>query len=140
MKAVLRAFPIDEEQPKAVFAPQDVDDVSREIEIGRDVPDKRPLGYRHGVRFSPPGELPVAVVRRCMALEKGRLAFGRSRLRVGPVRAQGVPAILIASSMTVLAVGLARAFDRIAPVLPETFRELRKLLADSRDAKALPNR
>ncbi len=75
-----------------------------------------------------------------MALEKGRLAFGRSRLRVGPVRAQGVPAILIASSMTVLAVGLARAFDRIAPVLPETFRELRKLLADSRDAKALPNR
>ena len=65
--------------------------------------------------------------------------LGRSRLRVGKIRAQGVPAILLAASMIVLAAGLAKAFDRIAPVLPETFRELRKLLADSRDHKALPN-
>ena len=74
-----------------------------------------------------------------MAFEKRRFKMGRSRLRVGPIRTDGIPAILVASSLIVVAAGIAKAFDRIAPVLPETFRELRKLLADSRDHKALPN-
>jgi hypothetical protein len=48
-----------------------------------------------------------------------------SRIRVGRVRARGVPAILIGVSCVVVAVGVARAVQTAAPALPDAFREAR---------------
>jgi hypothetical protein len=60
-----------------------------------------------------------------------------SRLRIGRVRAMGVPAILIGVAGIVLATGVARSFRTIAPMLPETIRELKSLVDAGRDARTL---
>jgi hypothetical protein len=45
------------------------------------------------------------------------------RIEIGPIRAQGPPAILVAVTGVVLASGVAAALARSAPQLPETLRE-----------------
>jgi len=57
-----------------------------------------------------------------------------SKLRIGSVRAQGVPAILLGSAAIVLAAGSMRALIQGAPALPESLRELRQLLDSTRSA------
>jgi len=44
-------------------------------------------------------------------------------IEVGPIRARGVPAILIAVTGIVVASGIAAALIRSVPQLPETLRE-----------------
>ena len=67
---------------------------------------------------------------------KGLAKVQRSfALRIGPIRATGVPAILLGSAAIVLAAGVARALSRAGAALPETLREangLAKTLHDSR--------
>ncbi len=46
--------------------------------------------------------------------------FGSYTLSLGPVRAQGVPAVLIAASGVIIAGGIATALARSANRLPET--------------------
>jgi hypothetical protein len=48
-------------------------------------------------------------------------------LEIGPLRAQGVPAVLVAVTGVVLAGGVARALTRSSDRLPETLREARAL-------------
>jgi hypothetical protein len=60
-----------------------------------------------------------------------------SRLRVGKVRAMGVPAILMGVAGIILAAGVSRSFRTIAPMLPETLRELKSLVDAGRDARTL---
>lgn len=60
-----------------------------------------------------------------------------SRLRVGRVRAMGVPAILMGVAGIIVATGVAKSFRTIAPMLPETIRELKSLLEAGRDARSL---
>lgn len=54
--------------------------------------------------------------------------FKSFRLHAGGLEAEGVPAVILAWAGIVLAVGLVRALDRNAPVLPEAFREAKGLL------------
>lgn len=49
----------------------------------------------------------------------------------------GVPAILIGVAGVIMAAGLARSFRTIAPMLPETLRELKSLVDAGRDARTL---
>lgn len=49
------------------------------------------------------------------------------KLEVGPLKAQGVPAVLVAVTGVVLAGGIARALSQGADRLPETLREARGL-------------
>ena len=44
-------------------------------------------------------------------------------IQVGPIRARGVPAVLIAATGIVIASGIAAALVRSVPQLPETLRE-----------------
>jgi hypothetical protein len=60
-----------------------------------------------------------------------------SRLRVGPLRAMGVPAILIGVAGIILAAGASRSMGTIAPMLPETLRELKTLIDAGRDTRTL---
>jgi hypothetical protein len=60
-----------------------------------------------------------------------------SRLRVGRVRASGVPAILFGVSTVILAAGISRSLGALAPMLPETIRELKGLVETRRDARPL---
>jgi len=60
-----------------------------------------------------------------------------SRLRIGQVRAMGVPAIMIGVAGIILAAGTARSLGTIAPMLPETLRELKALIDAGREARAL---
>jgi hypothetical protein len=60
-----------------------------------------------------------------------------SRLRFGDVRAMGVPAILIGVAGIILAAGVSRSMGTIAPMLPETLRELKSLVEAGRDARKL---
>jgi hypothetical protein len=60
-----------------------------------------------------------------------------SRLRIGRVRATGVPAILLGVAGVILAAGASRSLGTIAPMLPETLRELKSLVDARRDAKPL---
>ena len=60
-----------------------------------------------------------------------------SRLRFGGVRAMGVPEILLGAAGIVLAAGFSRSFRTIAPMLPETLRELKSLIDAGRDARTL---
>jgi hypothetical protein len=48
-------------------------------------------------------------------------------IEIGPVRARGVPAILLGVTGIVLASGVTAALARGAPRLPETLGEARKL-------------
>jgi hypothetical protein len=60
-----------------------------------------------------------------------------SRLRVGRFRAVGVPAILIGVAGIILAAGVSRSMGTVAPMLPETLRELKALVDAGRDARTL---
>ncbi len=60
-----------------------------------------------------------------------------SKLRLGKLRAQGLPAILFGVAGIVLAAGAMRALQAGAPNLPETIRELRQLVESNRRSKPL---
>jgi hypothetical protein len=60
-----------------------------------------------------------------------------SKLRLGSLRAQGVPAILLGVAGIVLAAGAMRALQAGAPNLPDTIRELRQLIESNRRSKPL---
>jgi hypothetical protein len=60
-----------------------------------------------------------------------------SRLRFGGVRAMGIPAILIGVAGIILAAGVSRSMGTIAPMLPETLRELKSLIDAGRDTRTL---
>ena len=60
-----------------------------------------------------------------------------SRLRFAGVRAMGVPAILIGVAGIILAAGVSRSMGTIAPMLPETLREMKGLIEAGRDARKL---
>jgi len=60
-----------------------------------------------------------------------------SKLRIGNLRAQGVPAILLGVAGIVLAAGAMRALQAGAPNLPETIREIRQLIESNRRSKPL---
>lgn len=53
-------------------------------------------------------------------------------LEVGPLRAQGVPAVLVGVTGVVLAAGVARALMQSSDRLPETLREARSLASAMR--------
>lgn len=82
---------------------------------------------------------------RCMASSKvlRELFRGLARasktfhLRVGPIEASGVPAILVAVTGVVLAGGIAHTLARNADRLPETLKEARGLAESLRERKAL---
>jgi hypothetical protein len=71
-----------------------------------------------------------------MEFDSARL-MRASRLRVGNMRAMGVPAILIGVAGVIVAAGISRSFRTIAPMLPETLRELKSLVDAGRDARTL---
>ncbi len=48
-------------------------------------------------------------------------------LEVGPLRAQGVPAVLVGMTGVILAAGVARSLMQSSDRLPETLREARSL-------------
>jgi hypothetical protein len=60
-----------------------------------------------------------------------------SRLRIGRLRATGVPASRIGVAGGVQAAGGARTLRTIAPMLPETLREMKSLVDAGRDARTL---
>jgi hypothetical protein len=64
-------------------------------------------------------------------------ALRASRLRVGKMRAVGVPAILIGVAGIIIAAGVARSLGTIAPMLPETLRELKSLVDAGRSPRTL---
>ncbi len=64
-------------------------------------------------------------------------ALRASKLRVGNLRAQGVPAILLGVAGIVLAAGAMRTLQAGAPTLPDTIRELRALIESNRRSKPL---
>ena len=67
---------------------------------------------------------------------KGLAKLQRSfDLRIGPIRATGVPAILLGTAAVVLAAGAARALVRAGEALPETLREAKGLAQSLRDAR-----
>lgn len=61
-------------------------------------------------------------------------------LEAGPLRAQGVPAVLVGVTGVILAAGVARSLMRSADRLPETLREARSLaLAVRAEVPKLPS-
>ena len=50
-----------------------------------------------------------------------------SRMRFGPLRVRGVPAILCGVAAIVAAAGASAALQRVAVIVPETIRETRLL-------------
>ncbi len=64
-------------------------------------------------------------------------ALRASKLRLGTLRAQGVPAILLGVAAVVLAAGSMRALAAGAPNLPDTIREMRQLLESNRRSQPL---
>ena len=60
-----------------------------------------------------------------------------SRFRFGKLRATGVPAILVGVAGIILAAGVTRSLKTIAPMLPETLRELKNVLETRRDVRPL---
>lgn len=66
--------------------------------------------------------------RRWRAARHVARVFKTFKLRAGNLEAEGPPAAILALAGVVIAVGLVRAIDRNAPVLPEAFREAKGLL------------
>jgi hypothetical protein len=64
--------------------------------------------------------------------------FKSFRISVGGFEAEGIPAVVLAWAGVVVAVGLVRAMDRNAPVLPEAFREAKGLLEAIRGDRGSP--
>lgn len=71
-----------------------------------------------------------------MELDPARV-MRASRLRIGKLRAMGVPAILIGVAGIILAAGVSRSFRAVAPTLPETLRELKNLVEAGAAARKL---
>jgi hypothetical protein len=71
-----------------------------------------------------------------MAFDPARI-LRASRLRIGNMRAMGVPAILIGVAGVILAAGAARSLKTIAPMLPETLREMKSLVDAGRNPRTL---
>ncbi len=55
-----------------------------------------------------------------------------SRIRLGPLRVSGVPAILAGITGLVAVAGVLRVLEKASVALPETFREARLLEASRR--------
>ena len=121
---------IDEHETAPVALAQLVEDVAREIKCRRYVPSES-ARFRHARGFADRADAPAA-----MEIDAARL-MRASRLRVGRVRAMGVPAILMGVAGIIVAAGVSRSFRTIAPMLPETLRELKGLLEAGRDARSL---
>ncbi len=66
-----------------------------------------------------------------MAFDPARV-LRASKIRIGRLRAQGVPAILIGAAAVILATGAARSLRVATPLLPETLREAKNLLEATR--------
>jgi hypothetical protein len=64
-------------------------------------------------------------------------AVRHSKIRLGSLRAQGVPAILLGAAGVVLAAGAMRALRAAAPTLPDSIREIRLLLETNRRTQPL---
>jgi hypothetical protein len=64
-------------------------------------------------------------------------AMRASKIRIGSLRAQGVPAIVLAVAGIVLAAGATKTLQACAPNLPETIRELRQLAETTRRSREL---
>ena len=62
-----------------------------------------------------------------------------SRIRIGAIRARGIPAVLIGAAAIVFAAGVTEALKRAATALPETIRETRNLMLLTRGARELPS-
>ncbi|HEX3370206.1 MAG TPA: hypothetical protein VHS56_11570 [Candidatus Cybelea sp.] len=74
--------------------------------------------------------------RTLRALLRGFARVQKSfTIEIGPLRATGVPAILLGITGIVLATGVTTALSKSADRLPETFGEARKL-ADSLNANS----
>ena len=122
---------IDEEQAAPIALREFVQHVAREIEFRRNVPleSSRLRHYARGFAGRP--DAPAA-----MEFDPARV-LRASRLRFGDVRAMGVPAILIGVAGIILAAGVSRSMGTIAPMLPETLREMKSLIEAGRDARKL---
>jgi hypothetical protein len=77
------------------------------------------------------GASPAAAYNKTVNFSKSLKALARVTktfsLEVGPLRAEGVPAVLVALTGVVLAGGLARALMQSSDRLPETLREAQSL-------------
>lgn len=81
--------------------------------------------------------IPVNLNKYLKGLAKVTKTFS---LEVGPLRAQGVPAVLVAVTGVLLAGGVARALMQSSDRLPETLREARSLaLAMRAEVPKLPS-
>jgi len=69
----------------------------------------------------------MAKMRDVVALFDAKPLVKRSRLRLGPLDARGIPAILLGVAAVVAARGLSGALYKCAAVLPESLREARAL-------------
>ena len=79
-----------------------------------------------------PGKLVKAIFRGIAEMER------EYTVQLGPLRASGVPALLVAVGGVVLAGGLAAMLSKNAARLPETLREARGLAETLRgDARRL---
>jgi hypothetical protein len=121
---------VDEEQAATIAFGQPVDHVAGEIEFRRNAPLESSR-LRHARGFAGRPDAPAA-----MEFDAARV-LRASRLRFGNVRAMGVPAILIGVAGVILAVGASRSLGTIAPMLPETLREMKSLVEAGRDARSL---
>jgi hypothetical protein len=80
--------------------------------------------YGAGARAAAAYNIRVNFARYLRALAKVTKTF---KLEVGPIRAEGVPAVLVGVTGVVLAAGVARALMQSSDRLPETLREARSL-------------
>ena len=127
---VLHSGGIDEEQTAPIALSEFVEHVAGEIKRHRNIP-REGIRFRHARGFAGRADAPAA-----MEFDPARV-LRASRIRFGGVRAMGVPAILIGVAGVIMAAGLARSFRTIAPMLPETLRELKSLVDAGRDARTL---
>lgn len=93
--------------------------------------------YGAGARAPAAYNSPVNFYKYFKGLAKVTKTFS---LEVGPLRAQGVPAILVGVTGVVLAAGVAKALMQSSDRLPETLREARSLAQTVRpEVQKLPS-
>lgn len=80
--------------------------------------------YGAGTRASAAYNIPVNFNKYFKGLARVTKTFS---LELGPLKAQGVPALLVAVTGVVLAGGVAKALMQSSDRLPETLREARSL-------------
>lgn len=80
--------------------------------------------YGAGARAPAAYNIPVNFNKYFKGLAKVTKTFS---LEVGPLRATGVPAVLVGVTGIILAAGVARSLTQSADRLPETLREARSL-------------